>query len=359
MSFYNRLNYSLGNEDWHVEEQALNVKTNDKIVCVTASGDRPMHLLLTDCEKVSAIDMNPIQNYLLELKLAAISCLDYDDYLAFIGCDKSDNRLKTFLKLKKFMSNEAFQFWKKNRGLIKKGVIFQGKVEKLTKATSKLLNLLGHKQIKKLFSFNDLGEQRNFISKEWNASLWEKVFQISLSPKLVRIFINDPGIISHIEPDINPGNYIYSRILQYLDQNVAKNSALLQLVLTGKLTKEAYFPYLTFDGYTKIRENTSKINIKTGNVIDYVTESQNGSYDCFSMSDIASYMPQDSFDKLVRGINHAAAPGARFCLRKLMSNHTMPREIEKNFVRNTELENKLEKEESNFVYKFIVGEIIK
>src|SRR4029078_5372714 len=92
MDFYNRLNYSLGNEDWHVEAQALRIVPKDRVVCVTASGDRPMHLLMTECAEIISIDMNRIQTYLLELKIAAITHLDFEKYLAFLGCTPTDHR---------------------------------------------------------------------------------------------------------------------------------------------------------------------------------------------------------------------------------------------------------------------------
>lgn len=358
MDFYNRLNYSLGNEDWHVEEQALNVKSNDRVICVTASGDRPLHLLMTPCSEVISVDMNHIQNFLLELKMAALYCLDYEKYLAFLGCNEATDRLAIFNSFKSHLSSESLAFWSKNPTIIKNGVIYQGRVERFTFVASKFLNLVKHKQIKTLFSFNDIESQREFIAKKWDTSIWKWIFYISLNPNLMKLMINDPGVIAHIEPSIKPGKYIYDRMLDYLNNHLARKSALLQLILTGRVLPEAYFPYLTFEGYNKIRKNISRLTFQTVNIIDYINNPETEKFDCFSMSDIASYMPQESFNNLLQGIYHAAKPNARFCIRKLMSNHAIPSNIEMHFKRDNALEKKLEKEESNFVYRFIVGEVI-
>jgi S-adenosylmethionine:diacylglycerol 3-amino-3-carboxypropyl transferase len=77
------------------------------------------------------------------------------------------------------------------------------------------------------------------------------------------------------------------------------------------------------------------------------------------MSDIASYMSQDHFEKLLLGIHHAAKHNARFCLRKLMSAHFIPSTLTTHFQRDYMLENKLEHEETHFVYRFFVGKIKK
>lgn len=359
MDFYNRLNYSLGNEDWHAEEQALRVKPNDHVVCVTASGDRPLHLLMTDCAEITSIDMNHIQNFLLELKLAAISLLDYEKYLAFLGCAPTKHRYVIFTQLKSYLSHDAVLFWEDHKKMINRGIIYQGRVERLTHFSAKILNILKYKQIKTLLSFDELEAQRNFIATRLNTFLWRKIFDISMHPNIMKIIINDPGVISYVDTSIKPGKYIFQRMLYYLNNHLAKKSPLLQLILTGRILPEAYFPYLTFEGYNKIRKDTGRLKHKTVNVIEYINNIAPNSFNCFSMSDIASYMSQENFNRLLKGIHNSARPNARFCLRKLMSNYVIPSELINNFQRDTQLEQKLENEESNFVYRFIVGEVQK
>lgn len=45
-AFFSHLSYSFGNEDHSVERRALNCKKADRVLCITASGDLPLHLLL-------------------------------------------------------------------------------------------------------------------------------------------------------------------------------------------------------------------------------------------------------------------------------------------------------------------------
>jgi S-adenosylmethionine-diacylglycerol 3-amino-3-carboxypropyl transferase len=359
MDFYNRLNYSLGNEDWCVEEQALRVNSGDRVICVTASGDRPLHLLLSDCKEVCAVDMNPVQNYLLELKLAALRALDYEEYLSFLGCTATKHRYNIFTtKLKTHLSTKAAHYWDYHKKMIAKGIIYQGRVERLTNMAAKFISLVRRKEIKTLFSFDDIKKQSEYVALKWDTLWWRKFFDILLNPNLMKIILNDPGVISFIDPAIKPGRYIYDRMLQYLNHYPAKQSALIQLVLTGKVLPEAYFPYLTFAGYSTIRNNIHKLSIHTSNVIEYVTAKPNY-FDCFSMSDIASYMSQENFEKLLKGILNAATPDARFCIRRFMSNHTVPQTLEEYFKRDTQLEENLAIKESNFVYRFMVGNIQK
>lgn len=359
MDFYKRLNYSLGNEDWTVEEQALKVAPGDHIVCVTASGDRPLHLLMTDCASIISIDMNPIQNYLLNLKRTAINHLDYEKYLGFLGCEDTSHRYAIFNEIKPHMDPDAAEFWSQHKKMIENGVIYQGLVERLTNYAAKFFKLVRNKKIHKLFSFTEIDSQREYLSKEWDTFVWREFIEIFINSNVLKFIINDPGLNSYIDTSIHPGKYIYERMQGYLNHSLAKKSPLLQLIFTGKVLPDAYFPYLTFDGYTKIRESKASLNYLTDNIIEYLEAHNSNGIDCFSLSDIASYMPQEIFEKLLRAILNAAKSGARFCMREFMTKRTIPDELTQKFVRNSELEQKLEYEESNFVYRFLAGEIQK
>jgi S-adenosylmethionine-diacylglycerol 3-amino-3-carboxypropyl transferase len=359
MDFYNRLNYSLGNEDWSVESQALKVNVGDYVICVTASGDRSLHLLMTDCAQVTSIDMNPIQSYLLELKMAAIALLDYEKYLAFLGCTSCDHRLDIFQGLKSHLSPEGRLYWNNHTKKLISGVVYQGMVERLTNIVAICFNFIKKKDIQTLLSFSDIQEQRLFVHRHWNSRWLKKTFKILLNPKLMKLILNDPGIISHVDPTIQPGEYIYERMIQYLNTNLARKSALIQLLFTGKVMPEAYFPYLTFEGHSKIAKNLNRLKFYTGNITETLKQSPENKIDCFSLSDIASYMPQPAFENLLTAMITAAKPNARFCLRKLMSEHYIPERFKSYLQQDSALEQKLEREESNFVYRFMVGEIYK
>ena len=124
--YFSRLSYSFGNEDWSTEAKALQVRPGDRVACITASGDRPLHILLHDCAEVVAIDANPAQNHLLNLKVAALGQLSYEEYLAFLGALPHPERLAVLHRLNPLLPPEARHFWNSNSDMIKKGVLFQG-----------------------------------------------------------------------------------------------------------------------------------------------------------------------------------------------------------------------------------------
>lgn len=287
-----------------------------------------------------------------------MSCLDYETYLAFLGCVASKHRTDIFKQIKPLLSKAADHFWSDHSKIIERGVIYQGRIERITHYTGKFFNLFGHKKIKALFSFDNIDEQRAYVKRHWNTFFLRKFLETMINPRFLKYIINDPGLNSFVDVK-HPGAYLYNRMMDCLHHHLAKKSPLLQLVFCGSLLPDAYFSYLTYEGYEKIRHDTTRLHYQTGNIIEYLAQEKNAGIDCFSLSDIASYMPQNVFEELLQSMYGAANPNARFCLREFMSHRYIPETLQANFIRDNELEKKLEKEETNFVYRFMVGEIIK
>jgi S-adenosylmethionine-diacylglycerol 3-amino-3-carboxypropyl transferase len=357
--FFERLNYSFGNEDWKTEQKALQIRPQDSVLCITASGDRPLHLLLDDCSKLTAIDSNPFQNHLLNLKCAALQSLDYEDYISFLGGVPSKHRSHFFHKVLPNLNDDSAHFWHSNLNMIRKGILYQGEIERLTKVTGTLFGMARPLKIKKLFQMESLDEQIKFIEKKWDTFFLRRVFDLVLSRFLISFVALDPGLYVHLDPSIRMGSYFYKRMMHSLNHCLAKDNLLISLLFRGYVDPRAFPPYLKEKDSSLIKERLSRLSIKTRDVIAYLEEVPPNSYDRLSLSDVASYMDQHSFNRLIKKAYRAAKPGARFCIRQFSSNHKIPIEFEDRFRREFDLEKKLEKEDRCFVYRFMVGEIIK
>lgn len=357
--FYKRLSYSIGNEDWKTEKNALHIQPQDRILSVTASGDRPLNLLYSECKEIISIDANPFQTALCDLKRAAIDHLDYDAYLSFLGVKPCPVRLKLLPKLENSMDAGSVNCWREHHEKIKEGILYQGAVEKWLQLASKLISMTGRAKIDRLFSFDELEHQKLFVEKKWNSRIWQAIVAFALNPLFARFVIKDPGLYAHIDPQISVGNYIYSRLERSLKRFLAKENILVSLILQGKVYKEGLSPYLNEEGFDVIKKRLHRLKLINGNVINYLEKAPDASIDCFSLSDIASYMSQDDFHRMCRALYRAAKPGARFCIRQLMSSHDFPEELRSHMIRNPLLEEQLEQEDRCFVYRFTVGKVLK
>ena len=70
-------------EDPAVDRQALDLQPTDRVLVITSAGCNALDYALLGAQVV-AVDANPRQNHLLELKRAGIAALDFDAF-AFSG----------------------------------------------------------------------------------------------------------------------------------------------------------------------------------------------------------------------------------------------------------------------------------
>lgn len=357
--FFSRLSYSFGNEDWRVERQALKIQPEDTVVCVTASGDRPLDLLLDECKELISVDLNPIQNYLCKLKATAMRHFNYDDYLSVLGAKEDKFRSEKIDRLLPLLTLEEKNFWIANRKLLNKGVLYQGAVERLCKKIAVFMRIFRGKKIDTLFEIEDIETQKKFVNEVWDSTFWRKLFCSILNSKVIRRTLHDPGFLDPHDNSIRPGNYIYERIHRSLETAPANENPFLTLIFKGRVPSKAFPPYLTPTGTHIISKRLSKMRWENANMIDYLESVKPSSIDCFSLSDIASYMDALSFDRLTRAVLRAASANARFCIRQFMSNHSIPKDIAHCFVRNNPLEEELEKQECCCIYRLMVGHIDK
>jgi len=72
-------------EDPAIDRIALDLSAKDTVLVITSGGCNVLDYALAGAGRVEAVDANPRQTALLELKLAGIRHLEYDDFFALFG----------------------------------------------------------------------------------------------------------------------------------------------------------------------------------------------------------------------------------------------------------------------------------
>lgn len=72
-------------EDPEVDRQALRLAAEDRLLVITSAGCNALDYALQGPSKIHAVDANPRQNALLELKIASIRHLGFNDFFALFG----------------------------------------------------------------------------------------------------------------------------------------------------------------------------------------------------------------------------------------------------------------------------------
>lgn len=355
--FFATLNYSSCNEDWRTERRALQIGPSDRVLCVTGSGDRPLHLLLDDPERLVAIDANPCQNHLLRLKMAAMRAFPHEEYVAFLGLTPARQRSRLLFQLADHMPEDTYSYWLHNNAAVERGILYQGRWERYYRAVSLLARMLRAPAIGHLFSLESLEEQRSFVREGWDKGWWRLVFDVLCSRRVSRLAFGDPGFYAHVDPQLQIGRYVYQGMLEILQRYLARENFMLSLLFLGRLSAYDLPPYLAADSFACIRGRLVRMEIRTARLTDYLKHSVPGSFTRFSFSDVPSYLDQAGFAELARAMVHAAVPGARFCIRQFLTNHRLPEQLSGMLRRESDIEDELRQADRSFAYRFMVGTI--
>ncbi|KAI0763515.1 hypothetical protein BD413DRAFT_643130 [Trametes elegans] len=110
--FSNAYIYAFAWEDPAEDERLLRIGTDDVVLAITSAGDNVLAYAARRPRSVHAVDLNPAQNHLLELKLAALRALPHADVWALFG-EGRHARFRSLLldRLSPFLSSRALQFW--------------------------------------------------------------------------------------------------------------------------------------------------------------------------------------------------------------------------------------------------------
>ncbi|KAJ2715658.1 hypothetical protein H4R19_001081, partial [Coemansia spiralis] len=103
-------------EDPQTDISVLDMQRGDRILAITSAGDNILaYAAHTEGLTIHCVDMNPCQNHLLELKLAALHTLNYGRFWSMFGTGRLPDFGATLdLELSAHLSAAAYQYWRVN-----------------------------------------------------------------------------------------------------------------------------------------------------------------------------------------------------------------------------------------------------
>jgi len=353
--FDRTVNYSSVNEDWRTEASALRLGPDDRCLCVTGSGDRPLDLLAVAPAEVVAIDCVPPQNELLRLKVASLRALSFPDYAAFLGLQPAPGPWRLDVLADLDLRPETRSYWEAHPAAIRSGVLYCGRFERHFRAVSRLARLIRPGFAARLLEFTDLKAQRRFVEEGWDAWVWRMAFWMVCHPLAARLVHGDPAFYAHVQVD--PGTALHASIGAGLRRVLARESFMASLVLAGTLAPDDLPPYLTEHGAAVIRERLDRLRIVDGDLLAHLRAPEVPAYTRLSLSDVPSYLDEDGFRGLLDAILAGTAPGARVVLRQFLTRYDVPPVLARRLRREPALEARLAVEDRAFAYHFLVAEV--
>jgi S-adenosylmethionine:diacylglycerol 3-amino-3-carboxypropyl transferase len=301
-------------EDVNVEIGAIKeIITGDKlrVSCVTSGGCSLLSLLSDKIEQIDCIDINPMQNYLAELKLAA--CTYFQSSADAIKClqgELSKGEVDNVLS-KLELSREARDYWESNVNIVYQGVNKNGKLEELF-----------HELVLSNFDYERVFNRGNLIK-----TFGEGAVENSKLKEFHNHFKNVVETYKKLyQPD---GNYFYHRIL------------------FNSYSEDCAPPY--FYNLEAIKRNCTKVNFITSDYPSHIKSTPEEYYDMIQTSNLTDWMQADKLDGFLKSIYRSLKKNGCAVMRRLNGDYGLEEHMSKYFTCHTV------HDKSHFYTEVVVG----
>lgn len=347
-------------EDPEILRSALRISPQDIVVSITSGGCNTLALLLDNPKKIYAVDNNPSQNALFELKIASIKILRYDDFLEFIGVKPSNNRLDQYQSVQQEFSAKARAFWDSNLILIQRGIIHAGRFEQYFKIFRSFVLPLIHSKntVGQLLGLNDLESQKKFYNTQWDNWRWRFFIKFFFG-NLMKGRGRKKEFYRYAEiKDL--GKHYLERTKYALTQIPISNNFLIEYILTGTYMQRGSMPpYIQEKNFQILKKGVNRITIVNKSLEEFVSTLPSTSISCFNLSDIFEVMSSNKYKVILRELIRIAKPGATLCYWNNLVKRQHPPGLNQFLDLQLELSKKLYKKDRAFFYSNLVIERVR
>jgi S-adenosylmethionine-diacylglycerol 3-amino-3-carboxypropyl transferase len=321
-------------EDADVLLSALQVKAGDACLSIASGGENCLSLLSRSPAKVVAIDCNPAQLALLELKVAAFRNLSHAELLMFLGSHRATaaQRSEWYGFCAGDLQPATVRYWRNNSHLIENGVSSAGKFESYFRLFREVVLPLIHdrKTVEQLCVETTAENRHQFYLKVWNTWRWRALFSMFFSRKVMGKAGRDPQLFNYVQGEVSAP--ILDRVQHGLTEVAPDTNPYLHWILFGE-HRHALPHALRAENFESIRSNLDRLQWHCLTADEYLEQNPGERFDCFNLSDIFEYMSESEYFQILNTLIAAANDGARLAYWNML----VERHASEEFARGAEI----------------------
>jgi S-adenosylmethionine-diacylglycerol 3-amino-3-carboxypropyl transferase len=350
---FSAIRYAQCWEDADILVAALEPAPGKRCLSIAGAGDNTLALLAHAPDYVLAVDLSPAQLACLELRVAAYRELQHQELLQLIGSVSCEHRASLYRHCRQRLSPAARDFWDSRSALVDRGIGAIGRFEEYFRIfRARVLPLIhSPKCISKLLQAKAREKRIAFYEDEWSNWRWQALFRIFFSRSLMSALGRSPAFFQYVQGDV--AARILERTRFALTELEPAENPYIQWILTG--THNGVLPFaLREENFEPIRSNLDKLEWRCVSIEDAL--GQDGSFDCFNLSDIFEYMSPESYERLLRRIAASARPRARLAYWNMLAPRSRPDSLAEMLEPLSELSETLFARDKAFFYSAFVVE---
>jgi S-adenosylmethionine-diacylglycerol 3-amino-3-carboxypropyl transferase len=349
-------------EDPQIDRQAFDLGPRDSLFSITSGGCNVLTFLVDNPGRVIALDLNPHQNQLLKLKMAAFACLSYPKVLEFLGCRESSSRFETYARLRKRLAEDARRFWDGRLSDIRRGVVHSGRYEGYMRLLGAVLVKLSGKRdlVRRFYEAEDTALREKMFREDWDDWSWKILTRLVLSRPL-NVLLFDRSFYSYLGRDFSFGRHFAAKAERALVRLPMKGNYFLSYILGGIEGVALPLPvYLREENFELIRSRLDRVEVVTDTCEHFFSTLPDSSFSRFNFSNIFEWMSPPAFESLLRETVRVGRPGAILTYRNLLVFRERPESLADVLRPRRDISGALKARDLSFIYdNYVVEEICK
>jgi S-adenosylmethionine-diacylglycerol 3-amino-3-carboxypropyl transferase len=319
----NNLVYNTCWEDPRLDRTALELGPRDNVLVITSAGCNALDYALTEPNHVYAVDMNPRQNALLELKLAGIKHLQYEDFFSMFGRGRLLNAPTIYQdKLRDAISPWSQQYWDRWIKFFdhrRRSFYFRGTSGSFARMINVYIDRICRvrPQVDAMLNASSVEEQAAIYHEDLHERFWSRPMCFAMNRDTTLSMVGVPKAQRRqVETQYEGGivKFVQDCVEAVFAKLPLADNYFWRVYLTGEYTPECCPEYLTAEGFARLKNGLAdRVSVHTNSVQGFL-EQHNGEISRYVLLDHMDWLSDKFFPLLElewQAILDRAAPGAR------------------------------------------------
>ncbi len=323
----NNLVYNTCWEDPRLDRVALDFGPDDNVLVITSAGCNALDYALAGPKHVNAVDMNPRQNALLDLKMCAIRSLEFEDFFKMFGEGRLPGIKEVYeQKLRDSLPAWSQAFWDKKikwfdhrrKTFYDRGT--SGTIARMIRTyTDNVIRVRPH--LDSILNAETLEEQKEIYEKHLKKKFWSGLMKFTMNRDTTMSMLGVPKAQRRqIETQYQGGlvKFIQDCMESVFVELPMKDNYFWRVYMNGSYSRDCCPEYLKADNFEKLKSGMiDRVTTHTDSVQGFL-EKHDGNISRYILLDHMDWLSDQFFPLLEsewQAIVDRAAPNARLIWR--------------------------------------------
>jgi S-adenosylmethionine-diacylglycerol 3-amino-3-carboxypropyl transferase len=306
-------------EDEDLLADTLDITPEDDVLSISSAGCNVLALLARGPRSVTAVDLNPLELALLELKLAAIRTLSCEQTAQLVGESESSERSALYERVRPLLSSDAAALWDARQSTIESGIVRAGRLEQYFAAFAKqrLPKVWDESLALALVDCESAPARKALLEARGNlvplrAAVREHFSAAAMASGRSEAQLAQVGI-----SDVGEENY--QRFMRFISERDWQDNHYLERLLTSRLRNPHQGPaYLRPAVFERLRGLVDRVRIVRKEIGRVLDDAEQGTFSKANLSDLFEYLSDDDAQGLFTTLATRLRKGGRFAYWNLL-----------------------------------------